>query len=222
MSNTAADTTVTGDQIVTSETARKLLALLRICFGLTFLWAFFDKLLALGFATGSMTDPKTGVTSVDRFGDAAWIHGGSPTFGFLKFGAAGPFKGLYNSIAGAGWADFLFMMGLLGIGLALTFGFGMRLAGIFGAVLYRLIIFFALQVGLDPNDMKLITAALVVAALLLPRWGFLKKIPSLRGRGGRVTPREPEPAVALTAGVGVVAAESSGANSGAQAQGERN
>lgn len=38
-----------------------------------------------------------------------------------------------------------------------------------GAVIYRLIIFGALSVGLNPNDMKLITALLVIAALLLPR-----------------------------------------------------
>ena len=178
MSNTAADTTVTGDQIVTSETARKLLALLRICFGLTFLWAFFDKLLALGFATGTMTDPKTGVTSVDRFGDAAWINGGSPTFGFLKFGADGPFKGLYNSIAGAGWADFLFMMGLLGIGLALTFGFGMRLAGIFGAVLYLLMWTVALPPAnnpvLDDHILGAISVLVLAHTLAGDIWGVGK------------------------------------------------
>ena len=38
--------------------------------------------------------------------------------------------------------------------------------------------------------MKAITAILVILALLLPRWGFLKKIPSLRNRGGRVPPKE--------------------------------
>ena len=42
-------------------------------------------------------------------------------------------------------------------------------AVVVGAVAYRLIIFFALQVGLDPNDMKLVSAVLVVAALLLPK-----------------------------------------------------
>ena len=56
----------------------------------------FDKLLALGFHTGY---DQAG--NLDRFGDAAWINGGSPTEGFLAFGADGPFKGFYNSIAGA-------------------------------------------------------------------------------------------------------------------------
>lgn len=82
-----------------------MLAALRIMFGLTFLWAFFDKLLALGFATGRSVDPKTGQEVLDRFGDAAWINGGSPTLGFLKFGADGPLKGFWNSIAGQWWAD---------------------------------------------------------------------------------------------------------------------
>ena len=57
---------------VTGALARSL-AVLRLGFGLTFLWAFFDKLLALGFSTGR--DPVT--DNVDRFGDAARIHGGS-------------------------------------------------------------------------------------------------------------------------------------------------
>ena len=95
--------------------ARKALAVLRIGFGLTFLWAFLDKLFALGFSTGR---DEAGV--VDRFGDAAWINGHSPTEGFLKFGADGPFKGFYNSIGGTWFADWGFMLGLLGIGLALS------------------------------------------------------------------------------------------------------
>ena len=113
--------------------ARKALAVLRIGFGLTFLWAFFDKLFALGFSTGH---DQEGI--LDRFGDAAWINGGSPTEGFLMFGADGPFKDFYNGIAGAAWADSLFMLGLLGIGVALTLGVGMRLAAAAGALLYVL------------------------------------------------------------------------------------
>jgi thiosulfate dehydrogenase [quinone] large subunit len=114
-----------------SEGAARALAVLRIAFGLTFLWAFLDKLLALGYHTGY--DPAG---HLDRFGDAAWIHGGSPTEGFLKFGAKGPFEGFYHSIAGSAWADWLFMLGLLGIGTALTLGIGMRLATAAGALLY--------------------------------------------------------------------------------------
>lgn len=115
----------------TEGAARRVLATLRIAFGLTFLWAFLDKMFALGFHTGY---DQAGV--LDRFGPAAWINGGSPSEGFLKFGAEGPFKGFYNSIGGTVWVDTLFMLGLLGIGLALTLGIGMRIAGATGALLY--------------------------------------------------------------------------------------
>jgi thiosulfate dehydrogenase (quinone) large subunit len=118
-------------QMFTTTPARRALAVLRIAFGLTFLWAFFDKLLALGFHTGYGQDG-----TLDRFGDAAWINGGSPTEGFLKFGADGPFKEFYNSIGGTFWADWLFMLALLGIGLALTLGIAMRVAAAAGLVLY--------------------------------------------------------------------------------------
>ena len=43
------------------------------------------------------------------------------------------------------------------------------LAVVLGSVVYRIVIQLALQLGFNPNDMKLISAILVVAALLLPR-----------------------------------------------------
>ena len=132
------DTTNDAVTNANSTLARRALATLRIAFGFTFLWAFFDKLLALGFGTGRSVDPTTGVETVDRFGDAAWINGGSPTLGFLKFGADGPFDSFYHSIAGDTWTDWAFMLGLLAIGVTLTFGIGMRLGCLAGTVMYVL------------------------------------------------------------------------------------
>lgn len=163
-------TTLTAHAAVQTEErstpfARRALALVRIAFGLTFLWAFLDKLLALGFATGRSVDPTTGAETVDRFGDAAWIHGASPTEGFLKYGADGPFKDFYNNIAGAAWADWLFMLGLLGIGVALTFGIGMRIAGASGALLYVLMWTVALPPENNPVLDDHILGALTLVAL---------------------------------------------------------
>ena len=121
-----------GDQPRITSAAARALAAMRIAFGLTFLWAFLDKTFALGFHTGY---DQAG--NLDRFGDAAWINGGSPTTGFLT-NATGPFKGLFEAMAGAAWADWLFMAGLLGIGVALTLGIGMRIATAGGALLYVL------------------------------------------------------------------------------------
>src|SRR4051794_6361546 len=132
--------TGTDHEPVRSVAARKALAALRIAFGLTFLWAFFDKLLGLGFATGAVVNPDTGArTGIDFMAKGqAWLNGGSPTEGFLSFGvpAHNPFKDMFTSMAGQTWVDVLFMAALLGVGLTLTFGAGIRLGSISGALLY--------------------------------------------------------------------------------------
>ena len=103
-----------------SKATRYTLAGLRLALGWVFLWAFLDKMFGLGLAT-----PEKG----------AWINGGSPTKGFLGNAVAGPFEGFYHSIAGAVWADWLFMLGLAAIGTALILGVGMRLAAAAGSLL---------------------------------------------------------------------------------------
>ena len=64
------------------------------------------------------------------------------------------------------------------IGESLTGGtrsLGLTLTGaIFGSVLFRLLVAIALRWGLNPNDLKLITAVFVFAALILP--GLLGKL----------------------------------------------
>src|SRR3954447_8817946 len=111
--------------------SRYVAAIIRISLGWTFLWAFLDKAFALGHETG--VDPKTG--AIHYFGSAAWIHGGSPTAGFLGFGTKGPLSGFYQGLAGNPAIDWLFMLGLLGIGVALILGVGMRIAAGSGALL---------------------------------------------------------------------------------------
>jgi thiosulfate dehydrogenase [quinone] large subunit len=96
-----------------TKPAARALAVFRISLGFVFLWAFLDKTFGWGFATTS---------------ERAWINGGSPTKGFLSSVAVGPFEGFFHSIAGDPWANWLFMLGLLGIGLALIAGIGLRIA----------------------------------------------------------------------------------------------
>lgn len=92
----------------------------RISLGFVFLWAFLDKAFGLGRATPA---------------EGAWIDGGSPTAGFLGNAPTGPFQSFYNGLAGAAWADWLFMIGLFGIGLALILGIGVRIAAVTGALM---------------------------------------------------------------------------------------
>ncbi|MEP1123175.1 MAG: hypothetical protein ABJH68_04700 [Ilumatobacter sp.] len=129
---------------IESTVAGYAAAVARLSIGFVFLWAFLDKLLALGYATG--TDRETG--AIDRFGDAAWINGGSPTAGFLS-GVKGPFQWLFEPMAGQAWADWLFMLGLLGIGVALMLGIGIRIAAFSGALL--LVFMWMASLPLDNN-----------------------------------------------------------------------
>ncbi|MGW2249976.1 hypothetical protein ACWCXH_07230 [Kitasatospora sp. NPDC001660] len=108
---------------VMTATAARTLAAARIGLGFVFLWAFLDKTFGLGYATRSAK---------------SWLDGGSPTKGFLGHVSAGPLQSAYHHMAGQVWADWLFMLGLLGIGLALISGTGLRIAAAGGTLLLAL------------------------------------------------------------------------------------
>lgn len=108
----------TQEAIVTRSGARKVLAVARIVIGFTFLWAFLDKLFGLGFATPSAR---------------SWINGGTPAQGFIK-NIDGPFKDIFQVFANP-FGDWLFMAGLLGIGVAMIAGAGLRIAAVAGTLL---------------------------------------------------------------------------------------
>jgi len=97
-----------------------ILVLLRLSMGWVFLWAFFDKLFGFGISTAP---------------DKSWIAGASPTYGFLKFGTHGSFKPLFESLAGNPLVDWLFMLGLLGIGAALMLGIARKISTLSGTLL---------------------------------------------------------------------------------------
>ncbi|MFF3417467.1 hypothetical protein ACFYW9_22585 [Streptomyces sp. NPDC002698] len=107
----------------TSTARAYALASLRLLTGFVFLWAFLDKTFGLGYATPS---------------GKGWTDGGSPTQGFLGSVAAGPMKSTFHSWAGDTWADRLFMLGLLAIGLALVAGVALRIAAVAGTAMMGL------------------------------------------------------------------------------------
>jgi thiosulfate dehydrogenase [quinone] large subunit len=123
----------------------------RLALGWIFLWPFFDKLFGLGHETAS---------------GKAWIHGGSPTTGFLK-SATGPFAGVYHSFAGAAWADWGFMLALVCIGSALLLGVGMRVAAVSGVALLVLMWSASLPPANNPFLDEHIIYALVLVGLAL-------------------------------------------------------
>jgi thiosulfate dehydrogenase (quinone) large subunit len=146
---------------VVSVAAGRALAVLRIAFGLTFLWAFVDKVFGLGFATPA---------------GRGWIDGGDPTAGFLGKGTSGPLADFYGSLVGDFWVTPLFMLGLAGLGVALTLGIGMRIVAVAGVVLYGLMWGANLPPETHPviDDHVLGAITLVVLALLAAGrvWGL--------------------------------------------------
>lgn len=123
---------------------QRVVAALRVLLGWTFLWAFLDKALALGFTTGR--DPETGAITFFKEG-AAWFNGGSPTRGVFAYALnAGPFRSLYENLgnvtmtaqgpaaAPPAWIDAVYMGSMLLIGLGLIFGVMTRLAAVGGII----------------------------------------------------------------------------------------
>lgn len=148
------------DRSATSEvTATKkagwgytLLGVTRLMIGFTFLWAFLDKTFGLGFAT-----PPEG----------AWLNGGSPTAGFLGGSIEGgnPFAGAWSFFLSINpLTDVLFMLGLLGVGLAFMLGIGTRVAAVSAAAMYTLMYLAAFPMSTNPlYDTHLLLAVAVLA-----------------------------------------------------------
>ena len=130
--------------------ANYILGFLRISLGFIFLWSFLDKLFGLNFSTPA---------------DKSWLLGNSPTFGFLS-NSQGPFSGFYKAIAGNIFVDWLFMLGLLLVGLALILGIFMRMASYSGSLMLILIYLASLPLEHNPIIDEHIIYLLVL--ILLP------------------------------------------------------
>jgi thiosulfate dehydrogenase [quinone] large subunit len=157
---------------------QRVFGFLRVAMGWTFLWAFLDKAFGLGFGTGR--NAETG--AIVFGGPDAWINGGSPTVGVLGFAMKGPFKGFYQSITGytmgaagpqaAAWIDWVYMVSMLAIGVALILGIGTRLAAL-GGIAWMAIFYTATAIWPDNNPFldNHIIEAVVLAGLFLANAG---------------------------------------------------
>ena len=130
------------------EKGKYVLGLLRLSMGFIFLWAFIDKLFGLSFSTAP---------------DKSWLAGVSPTAGFLQFATHGPLAVFFQNLAGSGLIDWLFMLGLLFIGIALCIGIFVNLASTLGIVMLFLMY---LAVGLSPANNPFIDDHLVYILIM--------------------------------------------------------
>lgn len=165
------------ESTVRSPAAARALAVLRIAVGWIFLWAFLDKLFGLGEPTPA---------------GKGWLDGASPTTGYLK-SVDGPLGGLFHSISGQPWADWLFVGGLAGLGIALVLGIGLRVAAIGGLILLAGLWASSLPLTANPFMDQHLVYWLAIVALALANagdtWGLgrlwartplVRKMPLLR------------------------------------------
>lgn len=146
--------------------------LLAVCVLLLALLVYWFLTTDLGLAIRATGDNGQMITSFGVSTDATKI---------LTLALSNGLVGMSGALVAQfqGFADISMGIGLIVVGLASVI-VGQAIVGqrallqaivavLIGAVAYRMIIFFALQLGLNPNDMKLVSAVLVIAALLLPK-----------------------------------------------------
>ena len=87
------------------------------------------------------------------------------------------YQGFADVQMGIGMVVWGFASVIIGETLVGSRQLGLLIAGaVMGSVLFRLLVAIALRWGLNPNDLKLVTAAFVLAALVAPDlWGKLRK-----------------------------------------------
>jgi len=131
---------------------------LRLVMGWTFLWGFLDKLFGLGRTTAP---------------DTSWFSGASPTDGFLANATSGPFADVYHQLVGNSVVEWLFMIGLLCLGVSLILGIGLRLTALFGSLLMLLMWSAVLPPEHNPVVDEHIVYMLVLIGLAFNRAGHV-------------------------------------------------
>lgn len=143
--------------IVRSLPGRRVLAALRIVVGFNFLWAFLDKAFGLSYTTPA---------------ENAWFSGGSPTRGYLTGASEGWLGAMWEPMAGNAAVDLLFMLALLGLGIAALTGAGLRIAAVAGVALA--VFFYLSQLPLAAGEAtNPLTTSHWYYALLFPLFALL-------------------------------------------------
>lgn len=151
-----------------------------VCAALAALAVYFFFRTEIGTAMRAAGDNPQMVRALGANVEAYRIFGLALANGLVAL--SGALLAQYQGFADAQMGIGMVVWGLASviIGEALTGGtrsLGLTLTGaIFGSVLFRELVAIALRAGLNPNDLKLITAIFVFVALVLPGWiGKLKR-----------------------------------------------
>jgi putative ABC transport system permease protein len=173
-----------GWEVASGDVTVLLLMLLLVALVATLLWAFLKT--DLGTAMRASGDNPQMVRAMGGNVEAFRVVGLALANGLV--GLAGSLWAQYQNFADAqmgigmvvwGLASVIIgeaMTGVAGVGLAIT-------GAILGSILFRELVAIALSFGLNPNDLKLVTAAFVFVALVLPE--TLSRLSAQRPKGQR-------------------------------------
>lgn len=175
---------------MSEKTDNILFTILRVVIGFIFLWAFFDKTFGLGRTFPDLKVNGASVT-VGTLPADAWIKGHDPAWGFLTYGTQGKFfQDFFSGLAGNQIVTYLYMIGLLAIGIAIFFGIARRIGAFFGIIFVLTLWFASIPISTNPiiDDHIIFAAALAVIGftdhcgyIFIPPWKKVgERIPLLK------------------------------------------
>lgn len=160
-----------GWPVGSADAALLLLALLCAVAAGVAMFAFFRT--NLGTAMRATGDNPQMIRALGANVEAHIVLGLALSNGFVALSGAllAQYQGFADAQMGIGMVVWGLASVIIGEALTGTRSLGLTIAGaIMGSVLFRLLVAIALRWGLNPNDLKLITALFVFAALVLPPW----------------------------------------------------
>jgi putative tryptophan/tyrosine transport system permease protein len=166
-----------------ADAAVLLLALLFAAAAGAVMFAFFGT--NLGTAMRATGDNPQMIRALGANVEAHIVLGLALSNGLVALSGAllAQYQGFADAQMGIGMVVWGLASVIIGEALTGTRSLGLTIIGaIMGSVLFRLLVAIALRWGLNPNDLKLITALFVFAALVLPP--FLAKLKRRRAVAG--------------------------------------
>lgn len=164
-----ADLNVAGWAVSVRDMSMLLCALLFIALVCVLLYVFFRT--NLGTAMRATGDNPQMIRALGVSVDAATIFGLAMSNGLIALSGAliAQYQGFADVQMGIGMVVLGIASVIIGEALVGSRAIGLLIVGtVMGSVLFRLLVAVALRWGLNPNDLKLITAVFVFAALVMP------------------------------------------------------
>jgi putative ABC transport system permease protein len=166
---------VMGWEITALEASLLVVSFLFVALAGCVVYVFFQT--NLGTAMRATGDNSDMIRALGVNDENMTILGLAVSNGLIALGGAllAQYQGFADVQMGVGMVVWGLASVIIGEALVGTRQLGLSITGaVMGSVLFRLLVAIALRLGLDPNDLKLVTAVFVFLALIAP--GLLKRL----------------------------------------------